>query len=66
MSSIKVKPVDGRAIPHPQTGNTINRAQAVPNTREIRRALSVGDLERVEAPKPSPKPPKKEEAVTNG
>lgn len=66
MNSIKVKPVDGRAIPHPQTGRTITQPRRVPDTREIRRALAVGDLERVEASKPSPKPTKKEEAASNG
>lgn len=51
MSNIKVKPVDGRAIAHPVTGNRIVREMTVDSTPAIRRAIEVGDLEVVEQKK---------------
>ena len=55
--TVTVEAVEGRWIDHPQTGNRISGTMVVPNTRQIRRAIEVGDLavSKVEEPVPAKK-----------
>ena len=66
---VTVEAVEGRAIDHPQTGLRITGTATVPNTREMRRALEVGDLKKVARPKIDDAPEKtapKKETKSNG